>query len=113
MVPDRQKVWSEGRTEWTDDAKTISLQLQWGIIIRKVNKLELCHLCAACLIIRIFIPIKVHPNTLNCFGVMEYIQKFVEKKNTYLKKMHFSPKNWEPTEKNMASHESRDPEQGG
>ena len=24
--------------------------------------------------------------------------------------MHFSPKNWEPTEKNMAPHESRDPE---
>ena len=25
--------------------------------------------------------------------------------------MHFSPKNWEPTEKNMASHKSRDPEE--
>ena len=25
--------------------------------------------------------------------------------------MHFSPKNWEPTEKNMTSHESRDPEE--
>ena len=25
--------------------------------------------------------------------------------------MHFSPKNWEPTEKNMASCESRDPEE--
>ena len=23
--------------------------------------------------------------------------------------MHFLPKNWEPTEKNMASHKSRDP----
>ena len=95
MVPDRQKVWSEGRTEWTDDAKTISLRLQWGIIIRNVNKLELCHLCAACLIIRIYIPIKVHPNTLNCFGVMEYIQKFVgkkNKKNTYLKKGIFHQK---------------------
>ena len=32
-------------------------------------------------------------------------------KNTYLQKMHFSPKHWEPTEKNMASHESRDPEE--
>ena len=45
---------------------------------------------------------------------MEYTQKFVKKnykKNTYLQKMHFSPKNWEPTEKNMASHESRDPEE--
>ena len=58
--------------------------------------------------------IKVHPNTLNSFGVIEYTQKFVinkYKKNTYLQKMHFSPKNWEPTEKNMASHESRDPEE--
>ena len=37
MVPDRQKVWTDGRTEWTDgrtdDAKTISLQLRRGIII--------------------------------------------------------------------------------
>ena len=32
-------------------------------------------------------------------------------KNTYLQKMHFSPKNWEPTEKNMTSNESRDPEE--
>ena len=31
--------------------------------------------------------------------------------NTHLQKMHFSPKNWEPTEKNMASNESRDPEE--
>ena len=29
MVPDRQKVW----TEWTGDAKTISLRLRLGIII--------------------------------------------------------------------------------
>ena len=44
---------------------------------------------------------------------MEFTQKFVKKKikNTYLQKMHSSPKNWEPTEKNMASHESRDPEE--
>ena len=48
-------------------------------ITRKVSKLELCHLCAACLIIWIYIPIKVHPNTLNSFGVMEYTQKFVKK----------------------------------
>ena len=56
------------------------------VITRKVSKLELCHLCAACLIIWIYIPIKVHPNTLNGFGVMEYTQKFVKKiniKNTY------------------------------
>ena len=36
MVPDRQKVWTDGRTEWTDErtdnAKTISLRLRWGII---------------------------------------------------------------------------------
>ena len=40
-------------------------------ITRKVSKLELCHLCAACLIIWIYIPIKVHPNTLNSFVLME------------------------------------------
>ena len=84
-------------------------------ITRKVSKLELCHLCAACLIIWIYIPIKVYPNTLNSFEVMEYTQKFVKKKNKkkipVSKKKHFSPKNWEPTEKNMASHESRDPEE--
>ena len=83
-------------------------------ITRKVSKLELCHLCAARLIIWIYIPIKVYPNTLNSFGAMEYTQKFVKnkyKKNTYLKKIHFSPKNWVPTEKNMASYESRDPEE--
>ena len=45
-------------------------------ITRKVSKLELCHLCAAWLIIWIYIPIKVHPNTLNS---MEYTQKFVKK----------------------------------
>ena len=48
-------------------------------ITRKVSKLELCHLCAACLIIWIYIPIKIPPNTLNSFGVMEYILKFVKK----------------------------------
>ena len=36
MVPDRQKVRTngrtDGRTEWTDDAKTISLRLRLGII---------------------------------------------------------------------------------
>ena len=40
------------------------------------------------------------------FGVLEYTQKFV-KKNTFLKKMHFSPKNWKPTEENMASQKQR------
>ena len=37
MVPDRQKVRTDGRTEWmdrrTDDAKTISLRIRRGIII--------------------------------------------------------------------------------
>ena len=36
MVPERQKVWTDRRTEWMDgrldDAKTISLQLRWGVI---------------------------------------------------------------------------------
>ena len=83
-------------------------------ITRKVSKLELCHLCAAWLIIWIYIPIKIHPNTLNSFGVMEYTQKFVKKNNIkkhLSPKMHFSPKNREPTVKNMASHVSRDPEE--
>ena len=31
MVPDRQKVRTDGQTEWTDDAKTISLRLRRGI----------------------------------------------------------------------------------
>ena len=31
MVPDRQKVRTDGRTDWTDDAKTISLRLRRGI----------------------------------------------------------------------------------
>ena len=38
---------------------------------------------------------RVHPNTLNSFGVMEYTQKFVEKKNiknTYLQKCIFHQK---------------------
>ena len=50
-------------------------------ITRKVSKLELCHLCAACLVIWIYIPIKIHdPNTLNSFGVMKYTQNgFVKK----------------------------------
>ena len=57
-------------------------------ITRKVSKQELCHLCAACLIIWVYIPIKVHPNTLNGFGVMEYTQKFVKKINI---KKYLSP----------------------
>ena len=31
MVPDRQKVWTEGMDGWTDAAKTISLRLRPGI----------------------------------------------------------------------------------
>ena len=83
-------------------------------ITRKVSKLELRHVCAVCLIIWIYIPIKIHPNTLIRFGVIEYTEKFVKKiniKNTYLQKLHLSPKYWEPTENYMASHESRDPEE--
>ena len=45
----------------------------------KVSKLELCHLFAACLIIWIYIPIKIHPNNLNSFEVMKYTQKFMKK----------------------------------
>ena len=41
MVPDRQKVWTDGRMEWTDgrtdDAKTISLRLRRGITIRQLQ----------------------------------------------------------------------------
>ena len=48
-------------------------------ITRKVSNLELCHLFAACLIIWVNIPIKVHPNTLNSFGVMKYTEKLVKK----------------------------------
>ena len=32
MVPDGQKVWTDGRNGQTDDAKTISLRLRRGII---------------------------------------------------------------------------------
>ena len=47
MVPDRQKVWTDGqtdvRTEWTDgltdDAKTISLRLRRGIKIKAQSKI--------------------------------------------------------------------------
>ena len=39
MVPDRQKVWTDGRTDGrTDDAKTISLRLRWGIKKIRRNK---------------------------------------------------------------------------
>ena len=48
-------------------------------IIKKVSKLELSILCTVCLFMWVYIPIKVHPNTLNSFGVMEYTQKFVKK----------------------------------
>ena len=33
MVPDRQKVWTDGMDGLTDEAKTISLRLRRGIII--------------------------------------------------------------------------------
>ena len=33
MVPDRQKVWTDGRNGRADDAKTISLRLCRGIIM--------------------------------------------------------------------------------
>ena len=55
-------------------------------ITRKVSKLELCDLCAASLIIWIYIPIKVHPNTLNSFEVMEYTKKFVNKQKIPISK---------------------------
>ena len=62
-------------------------------ITRKVSKLELCHLCAACLIIWVYIPIKVHPNTLNILELLNIHRNLW--KNKYLQKMHFSPNNWE------------------
>ena len=49
-------------------------------LTRKVSKLELCHLCVACLIIWIYIPIKVHPNTLNSFGSYGIYTEICEKK---------------------------------
>ena len=82
-------------------------------ITRKVSKLELCDLCAECLIIWIYIPIKVHPNTLNSFWSFRIYTEICEKINI---KKYLSPKKCifhqklEPTEKNMASHERRDPE---
>ena len=42
-------------------------------------------------------------------GIYTEICEKKKKKNTYLQKLHFSPKNWEPTEKNMTSNKSRDP----
>ena len=74
---------------WSYRAYTKNCEKMQREITRKVSKLELCHLCAGCLIIWIYIPIKVHPNTLNSFGVMEYTQKFVKKKY----KKNLSPKN--------------------
>ena len=57
-------------------------------ITRKLSKLELCHLCAACLIIWIYISIKVHPNTLNSLELWIYkeICEKINLKNTYLQK---------------------------
>ena len=56
MVPDRHKVWKDGRTEWTDgrtdDAKAISLRLRQGIKnnvfflhmrTKYDNKRDFCH----------------------------------------------------------------------
>ena len=44
---------------------------------------------------------------------MEYTQKFVKKKykKIPISKQCIFHQKWEPTEKNMASHESRDPEE--
>ena len=40
MVPDRQKVWMDGRKDGrTDDAKTIPLRLRWGMISIKYTTL--------------------------------------------------------------------------
>ena len=39
MVPDRQKMWTDGHT---DDAKIISLRLRRGII--KIGKERQCHI---------------------------------------------------------------------
>ena len=38
MVPDRQRVRTDGRNGRTDDAKTISLRLRRGIIITVFTK---------------------------------------------------------------------------
>ena len=73
---------------WSYRAYTKNCEKMQREITRKVSKLELCHLFAACLIIWIYIPIKVHPNTLNNFDVMEYTQKFVRKNI----KKYLSPK---------------------
>ena len=93
---------------WSNKAYTKICEKKQREISRKVSKLELCHLCAACLIIWIYIPIKDLPNTSNSFGVMEYNQKCKKKsiKNTFSQKLHFSPKNG-----NQLTHASRDPEE--
>ena len=64
-----------------------------------------------------------HPDLHPYKGPSKYLELFwsygiyteicgKKKLKKYLsQKRHFSPKNWEPTEKNMASHESRDPEE--
>ena len=64
-------------------------------ITRTVSKLELCHLCAAYLIIWLYIPIKFHLNTLNSFGVginteiceKINIKKYISKKCIFTKKL--------------------------
>ena len=38
MVPDEQKVRTDGMDGHTDDAKTISLRLHWGIISTCVDQ---------------------------------------------------------------------------
>ena len=99
---------------WSYRAYTKNCEKMQREITRKVSKVELCHLCAACLIIWVYIPIKFHPNTLNKFGVMEYTNKIVKKNNKkkhYLQKMHFHQKIENQLKKNMASHESRDTEE--
>ena len=45
MIPDRQKVWTDGRT---DDAKTISLRLRLGIINSIIQEHKLIHILKLC-----------------------------------------------------------------
>ena len=44
MVPDRQKVWTDGMDGRTDNAKTISPQLRRGIIKNISDLVEIAHM---------------------------------------------------------------------
>ena len=59
--------------------KCLKLKKLQKEIIKKVSKLELSILCAVCLFIWVYIPTRYHSNSLNCFGVIEHTQKFVQK----------------------------------